>query len=93
MRLSTIFLKHKGWGSKSIQFSFDKRFSVEYGQNQKKGALEYLCMKPEINIINCKSLEKERKWEIVFDYIFSEEGLINQSFFITKSVGKIEDGK
>ena len=65
---------------------------MEYGQNQMKGALEYLCMKPEINIINCKSLEKERNWEIVFDYIFSEEGLINQSFFITKSVGKIEDG-
>ena len=35
-----------------------------------------------------RSVEKEKDWEIVFDFIFSEAGLINESYFITKHVGK-----
>ena len=36
-----------------------------------------------------RSFEKEKDWEIVFNFVFSEEGLINQSYFITKNIGKI----
>ena len=28
-------------------------------------------------------------WDIVFDYIFSEEGLENRKYFLTKTIGKI----
>ena len=41
------------------------------------------------NIILFRSIEQGRNWEIVFDFIFSEEGLINQSYFITKHIGKL----
>jgi hypothetical protein len=41
------------------------------------------------HIILFRSIEQERNWEIVFDFIFSEEGLINQSYFITKHIGKL----
>ena len=36
-----------------------------------------------------RSYEKEKDWEIVFDFISSEEGLVNHSYFITKCIGKI----
>ena len=38
-------------------------------------------------------MEKEKNWELVFDFIFSEEGLINQSYFISKHVGEFLENK
>ena len=35
-----------------------------------------------------RSYEKEKNWEIVYDFIPTREGLINQSYFITKRIGR-----
>ena len=45
--------------------------------------------KNDINIISCKSKGREKEWKIMFDFIFSGDGLINQTYFITKHVGKL----
>ena len=39
------------------------------------------------NLILSRSKAEDMNWEIVFDYIFSDVGLINQSYFVTKNVG------
>eukprot|EP00090_Calanus_glacialis_P001577 TRINITY_DN11146_c0_g1_i1.p1 TRINITY_DN11146_c0_g1~~TRINITY_DN11146_c0_g1_i1.p1 ORF type:complete len:220 (-),score=53.76 TRINITY_DN11146_c0_g1_i1:110-769(-) len=75
------------WATKEIQFLLKTHFSVAYGEDGRGGTLDYYCERPQQNIINCRSFEKDRNWEIVFDFIFSEEGLTNQSYFITKHVG------
>ena len=67
--------------------------------------LHYICTRPHRNIINCRcniwqvlteinqavfrSEEREKDWKIVFDFIFSGDGLINQGYFITKHVRKL----
>eukprot|EP00090_Calanus_glacialis_P001578 TRINITY_DN11146_c1_g1_i1.p2 TRINITY_DN11146_c1_g1~~TRINITY_DN11146_c1_g1_i1.p2 ORF type:complete len:159 (-),score=39.55 TRINITY_DN11146_c1_g1_i1:133-609(-) len=75
------------WATKEFNFLLGKHFSVKYGAESRGGTLEYYCHRPQHNIINCRSIEQGRNWEIVFDFIFSEEGLINQSYFITKHIG------
>ena len=40
-----------------------------------------------------RSYEKEKKWEIVFDLIPTRVGLINQSYFITKRIGRFRRRK
>jgi len=77
------------WISKTISFKFDEPFSVNYGssESKSKGVLNYFCHKPKENIINCNSNEEKKGWKIVFDLIFSDEFLVNKSFFITKNVG------
>jgi len=79
------------WISKTITFKFDEPFSVNYGDSRsnsnKTGVLNYFCYKPKENIINCNSKEEKKGWKIVFDLIFTDEFLVNKSFFITKDVG------
>ena len=77
------------WATKSIQFQFGTNFSVPYGSGGKGGTLHYLCTRPQHNIIHCKSEERTKGWDIVFELIFSGDGLINQTYFITKNVGKL----
>jgi len=79
------------WITKTINFKFDEPFSVDYGnsrsEDKSKGVLNYFCKRPQENIINCKSKEKKKGWKIVFDWIFTENSLVNKSLFITKNIG------
>jgi hypothetical protein len=43
----------------------------------------------ELNQSVFRSEENEKDWEIVFDFIFSGDGLINQTYFITMNVGEL----
>lgn len=82
---------HTPWITKTINFKFDEPFSVDYGnsrsEDKSKGVLNYFCKRPQENIINCKSKEKKKGWKIVFDWIFTENSLVNKSLFITKNIG------
>merc|ERR1719245_930639 len=75
------------WASKELEFLFGKNFSVVYGEQGGGGVLDYYCHRPQQLVINCRSFEKERNWQIVFDFIFSEGGLVNKSFFVSKHIG------
>jgi len=75
------------WITKSINFQFNENFNVEYGENENEGVLKYFCTRPKINIINCNSINPGKGWRIMFDYIFTENHLINKSYFLSKHIG------
>lgn len=75
------------WATREIEFNFSSHFNLTYGDQGRGGVLGYYCTRPQHNVINCRSFEEKKNWEIVFDFIFTVEGLINQSYFITKHIG------
>jgi len=77
------------WISKTIEFEFNTRFNMSYGAAEVKGVMNYLCTRPELHIIHCRSSDIAKGWDIMFDYIFTEEGLENRKYFLTKTIGKI----
>ena len=53
----------------------------------------YLVMVRGWFIYICRSKAEDNGWEFIFDYIFSDASLINQSYFVTKKVGMMKTYK
>ena len=41
------------------------------------------------SIVHCSSDDPKKGWRFEFDLIFTETGLINHRYFVTKNIGKI----
>eukprot|EP00090_Calanus_glacialis_P025545 TRINITY_DN39951_c0_g1_i1.p1 TRINITY_DN39951_c0_g1~~TRINITY_DN39951_c0_g1_i1.p1 ORF type:complete len:169 (+),score=33.26 TRINITY_DN39951_c0_g1_i1:38-544(+) len=73
------------WTTKEVEFEFNKQLQVSYANGG--SVFTYNCTRPQQNRISCRSEIKSKGWRFIFDFIFSDESLMYQSYFVTKNIG------
>jgi len=74
------------WVTRSMEFRFNTNFNITYGNHDNSGVLHNFCVRPVDHVIQCTSEEKIKKWRFEFDFIFFEEGMVNNRYFINKNI-------
>jgi len=73
-----------GWMTTKMKYKFNTTFSIEYGQGM--GILWNICNLDGWNVINCRSEEREKGWNLGTTQTFSPEGMVEERHFLGKNI-------